>query len=83
MPSAIVIAQSIAKVLAPMCFQNEECVLEHVLHQHAFKMHWKSKNASKKCSKTGALFQNTLPGLTHSYNNSMFLGMKNILLGPS
>ena len=34
MPSAIVIAQSIAKVLAPKCFQNEapvfECVFECV-----------------------------------------------------
>ena len=30
MPSAIVIAQSIAKVLAPMCFQNEVPVYEHV-----------------------------------------------------
>ena len=35
MPSAIVIAQSIAKVLAPKCMQDElpvlECVFEYVL----------------------------------------------------
>ena len=41
MPSAVVIAQSIAKVLAPMCFQNEAPVFEHVfecvLDQHVFK----------------------------------------------
>ena len=57
MPSAIVIAQSIAKVLAPMCFQNEECVLEHVLHQHAFKMHWKSKMDPKNVQKQGRCFK--------------------------
>ena len=57
MPSAIVIAQSIAKGLAPMCFQNEvpvfEHVLEHVLDQCVFKMHLNLKTHSKTCSKTG------------------------------
>ena len=51
MSSAIVIAQSIAKVLAPMCFQNEtpifEHVFEHVLDQHVFKMLWNSETCSK------------------------------------
>ena len=70
MPSAIVIAQSIAKVLGPMCFQNEapvfECVFECVLDQHVLKMHWNLKTHCKTCSKTGVLFQTMLQGLTHS-----------------
>ena len=60
MPSAIVIAQSIAKILAPTCFQNEapvfEHVFEHILDQHVFKTHWNSKIHSKTHSKTGASF---------------------------
>ena len=73
MPSAVVIAQSIAKVLAPTCFQNEapgfECVFECgfefqcVLDQHIFKTHWNSKPHSKTCSKTGAPFQKHIMGL--------------------
>ena len=47
MPSATVIAQSIAKVLAPTCFRNEapvsECVFEHVLDQCVFQMCWNLK----------------------------------------
>ena len=42
MPSAVVIAQSIAKVLAPTCFQNEAPVFEWVLH-----MFW--ANVFSKC----------------------------------
>ena len=44
MQSAIDVAQSIAKVLAPMCFQKKAPVSEHVFEcvsdQHVFKMHW-------------------------------------------
>ena len=73
MPSAVVIAQSIAKVLAPICFQNEapdfECVIEHVLDQHVIKMHWNSKCVPKHIEKQGPHFENMLQGLTHSYNN--------------
>ena len=76
MLSAIVIVQSIAKVW--MCFQNEAPVSEHVfeciLEQHVFKMHWNLKMHSKTCSKPGASFQNTLQGLTHSYNNRVSPG---------
>ena len=46
MPSATVIAQSIAKGLASTCFQNEAPVFEHVfecgLDKHVFT-HWNSK----------------------------------------
>ena len=61
MPSAIVIAQSIAKVLAPMCFQNEVPVYEHVfqcvLDQCIFKTHWNLKTYSKTCSDKGPHFE--------------------------
>ena len=60
MKSAIFIVQSIAKVLAPMSFQNEapvyECSFEHVLDQHVFKMHWNSKMHFKTHLKTGPSF---------------------------
>ena len=69
MPNVIVIAQSIAKVLAPMCFQNEapvfECVFEHILDQCVLKTCWNSKTHSKAHSKQGPHFENTLQGLTH------------------
>ena len=55
MPSVILIAQSIAKVFIPTCFQNEALVFEHVfecvLNQHVFKMH--SKHILKHVQKQG------------------------------
>ena len=71
MPSAIVIAQSIAKVLAPTCFQKEdfvfehifEHIFEHVLDQHDLKMCWNLKKHSKTHSKTGASFKKHVTGL--------------------
>ena len=70
-----------------MCFQDKDPVFEHVLEgvldQHVFKMHWNSKTHSKTHSKTGPHFENTLWGLTHSYNNRVLPGMKHILPGQN
>ena len=67
MPSAIVIALSIPKVLATMCFQNEapvfEHVFEHVLDQRFFKMCWNSKMHSKNTFQNRGLILKISMGL--------------------
>ena len=59
-----VIAQSIAKVLAPMCFQNEAPVFEHVLNMFWTNMFSKcvgtQKCIPKHIQKQRPCFENTL-----------------------
>ena len=87
MPNAIVIAQSIVKVLAPTCFENEGPVFEHVFEcvwTNVFSKHTGTQKCiPKDVQKRGPHFQSMLWGLTHSYSNRVFPGMINILPGPN
>ena len=87
MPSAIVIAQSIAKVLAPMCFQNEtpisEHVFEHVLDQHVFKMLWNLIMHSETCSKNRSLVLKTHGASNRSLFHTLLLSLVDINITQS
>ena len=56
MPRAVVIEPSIAKVLAPMFFQNETPALEHVLE-------YVLTNMFSKCAGTQNAFKNTFQNM--------------------
>ena len=81
--SFLVIAQSIAKGLAPTCFQNEAHVSLNMFCTNVFSKHVGTQKhiGTKHVQKQGLHFENMLLGLTYT-NNGSYMGQQTDLSLP-